>query len=132
MWSMVSSDGVVPAEAAPPTVLPHYVKRALDYLRANMAERVTLADLAAACGISQRALLKQFNVFLGVSPIAHLLRMRLTAARAELQRSDGTASISEIASRCGLTHLGRFATHYRAAFECLRRLRSLRDNARHW
>src|SRR5690242_8314203 len=48
--------------------------------------------------------------------IAHLLRMRLTAARAQLQESDGTASISEIASRCGLTHLGRFATEYRRAF----------------
>ena len=42
--------------------------------------------------------------------------MRLTAARVELQKSDGSASISEIASRCGLTHLGRFATEYRTAF----------------
>jgi transcriptional regulator GlxA family with amidase domain len=46
------------------------VKRALDYLRANLAEKVTLADLANACGISQRALLAQFKHFLGVSPIA--------------------------------------------------------------
>jgi AraC-like DNA-binding protein/Tfp pilus assembly protein PilF len=116
MWSMVTSDAVPQPESAPPTALPQYVKRALDYLRANMAEKVTLGDLATACGISQRALLKQFNRFLGVSPIAHLLRMRLTAARAELQRSDGTVSISEIASRCGLTHLGRFAAEYRTAF----------------
>src|ERR1700727_1380188 len=112
MWSMVTSYAVPQPESAPPTALPQYVKRALDYLRANMAEKVTLGDLATACGISQRALLKQFNRFLGVSPIAHLLRMRLTAARAELQRSDGTVSISEIASRCGLTHLGRFAAEY--------------------
>ena len=113
---MVSSSGIVQAQSVPPTVLPQHVKRALAYLRANMTEKVTLAALAATCGISQRALLTQFERFLGVSPIAHLLRMRLAASRAELQRSDGTVSIAEVASRCGLTHLGRFATEYRKAF----------------
>jgi AraC-like DNA-binding protein len=113
---MVSSNDVGQPEALSPTALPQHVKRALDYLRANMTERVTLADLAAACGISQRALLKQFERFLGVSPIAHLHRMRLAAARAELQQSDECVSISQVASRCGLTHLGRFATDYRMAF----------------
>ena len=116
MSLMVTSDAIVKLESPPPTALPQYVKRALDYLRANMAEKVTLAELATACGISQRALLKQFNRFLGVSPIAHLLRIRLTAVRAELQRSDGTSSISEIASRCGLAHMSRFALEYREAF----------------
>ena len=110
---MVTSNGAVQTESAPPTALPQHVKRALDYMRANLAEKVTLADLANACGISQRALLTQFKHFLGVSPIAHLRHMRLGTARAELQQSDGTVSISEIASRCGLTHLGRFATEYR-------------------
>jgi len=81
-----------------------------------MAEPVTLADLTAACGVSQRALLRQFERFVGVSPIAHLHRMRLAAAHAELRKSDGSVPISEIASRCGLTHLGRFATEYRKAF----------------
>jgi AraC-like DNA-binding protein len=116
MWSMISSKSVVQPKSAPPAALPHHVKLALDYLRANLAEKVTLADLATACGISQRALLTQFKHFLDVSPIAHLLRMRLTAAHAQLQQSDGTISISEIASRCGLIHLGRFATEYRRVF----------------
>jgi AraC-like DNA-binding protein len=116
MCSMVSSKSVVQPGSAPPAALPQHVKHALDYLRANLAEKVTLADLATACGISQRALLTQFKHFLDVSPIAHLLRMRLTAAHAQLQQSDGTISISEIASRCGLIHLGRFATEYRRAF----------------
>ena len=74
---MVTSNGAVQSESAPPTALPQHVKRALDYLRANLAEKVTLADLATACGISQRALLTQFKHFLGVSPIAHLRHMRL-------------------------------------------------------
>ncbi len=113
---MFISNGVVKPESAPSTALPQHVKRALADLRANMAEKVTLAKLAIACGISQRALLNQFERFLGVSPIAHLRRMRLAAARAELQQSDGTVSISEVASCCGLTHLARFAAEYRKAF----------------
>lgn len=113
---MVTSNGAVQSESASPTALPQHVKRALAYLRANLAEKMTLADLATACGISQRALLTQFKHFLGVSPIAHLRHMRLATARAELQQSDGTVSISEVASRCGLTHLARFAAEYRTAF----------------
>jgi AraC-like DNA-binding protein len=116
MFSMVTSNVAVQSESAPPTALPQHVKRALDYLRANLAQKVTLADLATACGISQRALLTQFKHFLGVSPIAHLRHMRLSTARAELQQSDGTVSISEVAFRCGLTHLARFAAEYRTAF----------------
>lgn len=113
---MVTSDGAVQTESAPPTALPQHVKRALDYMRANLAEKVTLADLANVCGISQRALLQQFKHFLGVSPIAHLRHMRLGTARAKLQEADGTVSISEVASRCGLTHFARFAAEYRTVF----------------
>ncbi|MEO9188739.1 MAG: helix-turn-helix domain-containing protein [Acetobacteraceae bacterium] len=113
---MVISNVAVEPGSAPPTALPQHVKRALAYLRANMASKVTLAELATACGISQRALLNQFERFLGVSPIAHLRRMRLAAARDELRQSDGTVSISEVASGCGFTHLARFAAEYRKAF----------------
>src|SRR5580698_5270557 len=116
MWSMVTSNGAVQSESASPTAPPQHVKRALAYLRANLAEKMTLADLATACGISQRALLAQFKHFLGVSPIAHLRHMRLGTARAELQQSDRTVSISEVASRCGLNHLSRFAAEYHTAF----------------
>lgn len=113
---MVNSNGVPQPESTPSTALPQHVKRALAYLRANMTDRVTLAKLAATCGISQRTLLQQFERFLGVSPIAHLRHIRLAAARAALQQSDGTVSISEVASRCGLTHMSRFATEYCKAF----------------
>ena len=113
---MVSSNFVAQAEATPPIALPQHVKRALAYLRTNMAEKVTLAGLADACEISQRALLKQFQRFLGVSPIAHLRHMRLATARAELQQTERVVSIGEVASRCGLTHLARFASDYRKAF----------------
>ena len=102
-------------EATPTAAVPRHVRQALSYLRANVREKVTLAELAAASGISQRALLKQFKQFLGVSPIAHLRRMRLAAARGDLQR-EGEDSVADIALRHGFAHVGRFATEYHKSF----------------
>lgn len=106
----------VPTELMQLCALPQHVKHALAYLRANVGEKVTLPDLATACSVPERTLLKQFKQFLGTSPLAHFQRIRLTTARTELLRSDDTNSISEIASRCGFTHLGRFAADYRRTF----------------
>ena len=54
------------------TARPQYVKRALDYMNGNLAEKITLAELASACGTSERTLLKQFQRFLGLPPLAYL------------------------------------------------------------
>ena len=95
-------------------VAPHQVKLALAYLRANYRERIRLSDLAAACSASERTLIRQFKHFVGVSPLVHLQRVRLTAVRTELMQ--GTVSVSDAAFHCGFAHLGRFAKHYRRAF----------------
>jgi AraC-like DNA-binding protein len=97
-------------------VLPQHVKRALAYMRANMAERITLAALTSACGVSERTLLNQFQKFLGIAPLGYLRRIRLNAVGSELTKLGNDASISEIATRCGFGHLGRFATEYRRQF----------------
>ena len=103
-------------DAAQPVLVPKHIRRALAHMRASLSDRMTLADLAAAGGISARGLLRAFERFLGVSPMTHLLRMRLAAARAELLRCDSALSVAEVAGRCGLPHLGRFAADYRKAF----------------
>jgi AraC-like DNA-binding protein/TolB-like protein/tetratricopeptide (TPR) repeat protein len=97
-------------------LLPQHVKRALAYMRGNLAEKITLAELTSACATTERTLLKQFRKFVGLSPLAFLRRLRLNAARSELQRSTCDTAVSEVAAGCGFTHLGRFATEYRRAF----------------
>ena len=97
-------------------LLPQHVKRALAYMRSNVAEKITLTELASGCAATERTLLKQFRKFVGLSPLAYLRRLRLNLARSELQRCDCNTAISEIATACGFTHLGRFATEYRRAF----------------
>ncbi|HEX5325134.1 MAG TPA: helix-turn-helix domain-containing protein [Acetobacteraceae bacterium] len=113
---MTRPDDVSPAGAERPGAVPQHVKHALDYLRAHVGDKVTLSELAAASAVPERTLLKQFKHFLGVSPLAHLHRMRLAAAREELLRCNGDGSVVDTAIRCGFAHLGRFAADYRRVF----------------
>ena len=108
--------GVKSTDTTLPSAVPRHVRHALGYMRNNFREKITLEDLATACGISQRTLIKQFRQFVGAPPIAYLLRTRLAAARSELQQCDQKISVSEVALHCGITHIGRFAAEYRKAF----------------
>jgi AraC-like DNA-binding protein len=98
------------------TVLPRHIRRALDYMNGNLTEKITLAELASACAAAERTLLKQFQRFVGVPPLAYLRRLRLNAARQELMKADGREAISDIATRCGYPLFGRFAGDYRRLF----------------
>jgi TolB-like protein/AraC-like DNA-binding protein len=101
-----------PAEAA----IPRDIRKALVHMRASGGERMTEAELAAICGVPERTLRKHFKRFIGVSPIAHLRRLRLAAARGELLACEGSGSVTEIATRHGFAHLGRFAADYARHF----------------
>jgi AraC-like DNA-binding protein/tetratricopeptide (TPR) repeat protein len=112
-------DGMDKAQLIKPDgqgLLPQHVKRAVAFMRGNMAERITLAEVTSAGGVSERTLLKQFQAFLGVPPLTYLRRLRLDAAKSELTNPGNNEPISDIAARCGFTHLGRFAAEYRRQF----------------
>ena len=111
---MVPSDDHAASSAKETSILPRHVRQAVAYLRTNYRERITLKGLAHACAVPERTLLRQFRSCLGVSPLIHLHRIRLSAARTDLLQ--GTISVTEAVSRCGLSHLGRFASDYRRAF----------------
>jgi AraC-like DNA-binding protein len=97
-------------------VLPQHVKHALDHMRGNLGERITLSGLASACSVPERTLLRQFERFTGHSPLAYLRRLRLNTARSELLRADSRDKISDIAIRSGFSHFGRFASEYQQLF----------------
>ena len=114
--------------------LPRHVKRALDHMRGNISERITLPGLASACASSERTLQKQFRVFVGLSPLAYLHRLRLNLARGELLKPDNEAAVADIAGQYGLIHLGRFAVEYHRAFgetpsSTRQRVRALQANS---
>jgi AraC-like DNA-binding protein len=94
---------------------PSYVRRAEEYLAANLHRHVSVSELASVTGIRMRTLSAAFRLHRGASPKEFLEARRLEFA--ELQLSSGASiSVTEVALACGFEHLGRFSARYRARF----------------
>jgi AraC-like DNA-binding protein len=93
---------------------PRTVKRTLDAMHAEPGRSFTAAELAGIAGVGIRVLQESFRQHVGVPPLTYLRRLRLEGVHAELSRAGpGQVSVSEVATRWGFTHLGRFAGAYR-------------------
>jgi len=92
--------------------LPHDLKRALEFLRADPSRSWTIGELAKSCGMAPRTLQKRFQQFIGRGPLGFLRDLRLDLVRKELLAASRSASVTEIAMRAGFNHLSRFATEY--------------------
>ncbi|MEV5410734.1 AraC family transcriptional regulator [Thermopolyspora sp. NPDC052614] len=91
------------------------VRRSLDFIEANLAESITMADIARHANMSVRAIQQGFQAELGTTPMNYLRDRRLERAREELLDaipSDGV-TVTQIAEHWGFTHLSHFATLYR-------------------
>jgi transcriptional regulator GlxA family with amidase domain len=94
------------------------IRRAVAYIDEHAQEPITLADIVSASRLSVRALQAGFRRYLDTTPTGYLQKARLNAARLDLIASDPTReTVAAIARRWGFTHLGRFASSYRAAFD---------------
>lgn len=98
------------------SVLPRGVRRALDVMHAAVERDVSLAELAAAAGLSSRALQRQFRSFLGKTPREALTGIRFERARRQLLQGAPGTKVMDVALRCGLSHFGRFSTDYRRRY----------------
>jgi AraC-like DNA-binding protein len=86
------------------------------FIGARLEQRLVLGDIARACGLTAQALRTAFSQNHGCTPKAYIQCARLNAARAALQAASGHAPVTEVATRFGFFHFGRFAAHYNAAF----------------
>lgn len=103
-------------QQGPPPAVPRHVRVAEEYLRAHVAESVSLEQLAAVAGVSVRALFAGFQRYRGTSPMKYLRSIRLQRARQDLLAATRDTTVTEVALRFGFTQLGRFAVDYRQAF----------------
>lgn len=95
-----------------------YVRRALDFVEANLEGPLTTAAMAAAAGVSARSLQLGFARELGCTPSAYVRDRRLELAHTrltELSAEDGH-TVTEIALAVGFSHLGRFSRDYGRRF----------------
>lgn len=96
-------------------IAPRDVRRALDFIHANLAQPITLADLVRESGVPGRTLLQHFRDAKGVSPMRYVRSARLDRVRADLR--GGTAEqVGDAAVRWQFAHAGRFSIDYRRRF----------------
>ncbi|MGQ7296461.1 helix-turn-helix transcriptional regulator [Quadrisphaera sp. KR29] len=105
-------------QPGPGHVAPAVVRRAVAFIEANASLPISTSDVARAAGVGPRALQLAFARHVGVTPMAHLRRVRLQAAHRELQAADPTAgdTVAAVALRWGFARPDRFAAVYRAAY----------------
>jgi AraC-like DNA-binding protein len=92
------------------------VRRAIDYIEANLTAPITLADIVEAAGVAGRVLFKHFKRTTGTSPMAYLRNARFAGVHEALRRARPADRVVEIAARWGFDHIGRFAIEYRRRF----------------
>lgn len=95
---------------------PRYVRRAAEYLDAHLDRDVTMAELTQVTGVSARSLQSGFQKAHGCSPLTFARVRRLERARVLFLTHDGALTVSEVAQRVGIAHLGRFSGYYRQQF----------------
>ena len=94
---------------------PGYVRRAVRYIDENAGNLPTVGDIAAAAGVSVRALSGAFRRYLSVSPRDYLREQRLQGVRRELLSSSST-TVVDAAGAWGYVNMGIFAASYRQRF----------------
>ncbi|MBI3144308.1 MAG: AraC family transcriptional regulator [Pseudogulbenkiania sp.] len=101
---------------SPLAIAPRHVKRAEDFIRSHAAAPLTLGDIAAAAGVSIRALTEGFRRTRQTTPMAFLREQRLLEVRTALREAGAGETVTAIALRWGFGNLGRFAADYRRRF----------------
>lgn len=93
------------------------VRTAIHYMLERLGEPLTVAEVAAAVGVTPRALQAAFRRDLDESPLLWLRARRLERAyRLLLATSPPAESVTTVASACGFFHAGEFAMAFRARF----------------
>lgn len=105
-----------PAAPAHAGTAAEKVKQMMLYIHAHYAEKLTIADLAAAAFCSQRECYRCFQLCLHQTPAEYLQHMRLQAACKLLIETD--LSVTEIAQRCGFSSSSYFGAQFRQEYGC--------------
>ncbi|WP_337659802.1 helix-turn-helix domain-containing protein [Anderseniella sp. Alg231-50] len=99
-----------------PSAGARYVVKAEEYMRANLDEPLTVAEIAAAIGVSQRSLQLAFREVRSATPREILALMRLHLVHEKLKSDKSGAGVTDIALECGVANIGRFASCYREVY----------------
>lgn len=113
-WGAAILEAMQPTRRPDPMIGRRKFDSLIAWARGNDGDQHHVGDLAGYCGISIRALEKNFRRYFDLSPTEFLRGLRLEKAR-ELLVS-GTQTVTEAALDSGFVHLGHFAAAYQRKF----------------
>jgi AraC family transcriptional regulator len=100
-------------EAAPHGRMADWrLKRLRERIEAGLAGHLSIAELAAACGMSPRHLIRTFKNTVGITLSQHIAAARMERAKAELAKH---GLIKVIAFNCGFESAAGFSAAFRSA-----------------
>ena len=102
----------------PAAIVPGLVRRAEAFMRANLDQPLRLGDIVRASRVSERSLHTGFHRHHDTGPMQFLRQLRLHRIHGDLLKGIPGETVTEIAQRWGITHLGRFSQDYRHQFGC--------------
>ncbi|WP_226580945.1 helix-turn-helix domain-containing protein [Acuticoccus sediminis] len=112
IWAPAAEPAPRPAPEATPGGLPKWrLKRVKAYLDEHLAEAVTLADMAAAAGLSRMYFAAQFRLATGHRPHEYLLKCRVERAMDLLKDTD--EPVAQVAFAVGFQTQSHFTTVFR-------------------
>jgi AraC family transcriptional regulator len=100
-----------PVASTQATLTTARLTRVIDYMRTHLDQQISLAELAAVCGISVSHFTRAFRHATRRSPHAFLTDLRLEKAKELLEQTH--LSITSIALSCGFEQPQYFATQFR-------------------
>lgn len=90
------------------------VSRVVKIMEQTLQAPLSVAQLAASVGVSERSLLRRFRATLNASPLQYYRALRLDMARRLLDNSD--LSVTEIALACGFDSRASFTRAFKKSF----------------
>lgn len=89
----------------------YYVRSTIEYIGQNYKNKISVADIAAKCGIDRSYLCKLFHKSVGKSPGAYLMQYRMIQACSLLK--DTELPVSWIAHECGYDNPLNFSRSFK-------------------
>jgi transcriptional regulator GlxA family with amidase domain len=88
-------------------------ERAEKLIQRELHRELPVAELAEQVGTSERSLLRHFRDHYGVTPVAHIQRLRVERAKALLETTQ--LSFDEVVERCGYSDVSSFRKLFKRA-----------------
>lgn len=98
---------------APQFGTPRQVKMLEAYLEAHVQHKIAAQDLVKLTGLSENLITQTFKKYRGCTPFQYVRLLRLKNAHQDLVSEDTKGSVTDVASKWGFFHFGRFSEFYK-------------------